>query len=200
LFPVPAPRTLKLIGREFHPAFYTPQVQNLLKKLHSHFRKTAVAVVAEDRVVLLAWPIILFDIVSKVTDLKSCARQDRMAFWRAYEEDPCTTALLFQKVTEFTEQWPDVWPKQRLLCTALAAPEFSGRQSEWKELEPYIADLSSEVSNPRKLHPNNYSQELGKINRRRRSILLHWQDCLEARKKVRKSGVRVPPLSLRPSA
>jgi len=197
LFPVPAPRTLKLIGPEFHPAFYTPQVQNVLKALHQHFPQAAASVLAEDRAVLLAWPIILFDIISKATDLKSGKDQERMAFWRAYEEDPYTTALIFQKVTEFNEKWPGAWPKQRLLCTALAAPEFSGRQPEWKELMPYIESLRREVSNPRELHPNNCSQELLKINKRRQSILLQWDDCLQAREEVRKSGVQVPPLILR---
>ena len=194
---MPPPRTLKLIGLEFHPAFYTPQVQHPLKALHQHFLPAADAVVAEERVVLLAWPIILFDIVSKVTSLNSQTAEDRSAFWRAYEEDPYTTALLFQKVTEFNEKCPRAWPKQRLLCAALAAPEFSGRKPEWKELTPYMDSLCREACNLRQLHPSNYRQELLKINERRRSILLQWDDCLQARKKVRKSGVEVPPLILR---
>jgi hypothetical protein len=192
-----ARRTLELIGLEFHPAFYTPQVQNVLKALHRHYPQTAAAVHAADRMVLLAWPIILFEIVSKVTDLKSCKGPDRRAFWDAYEEDAFTSALLFHKVTEFNEKLPSAWPKQRLLNTALAAPEYLGKQPEWKELMSYIESLSSEVSNPRELHPNNYSQELRKINKRRKSILLHWKDCLEAREALRKYDVRVPPLILR---
>jgi hypothetical protein len=35
--------------------------------------------------------------------------------WRAYEEEPFTTKLLFQEVTEFKDKWLGAWPKPRLL-------------------------------------------------------------------------------------
>jgi hypothetical protein len=201
LFPVPARRKLKLIGTEFHPAFYTPQVQNLLKALHKNFPDTAAVIVAEDRVALLAWPIILFEIVSRIAvqfhEAQSVTKEDRAQFWLAYEEDPFTTALLFQRVTEYNLQWPGVWQKQRLLGTALAAPQFSGTQPEWKVLIPWIDSLREEVDNPRDVQPKNCSQELLKINKRRKAILLDWKDCIKAREQMRESGPEVPPLILR---
>src|SRR6266571_3433461 len=100
-----AARTQQLIGTEVHPAFYTAEVQKMLAPYRPELQKRTV-VDPRDHAALLAWPIIVFEIVSEVTMPLPVKWQYRKRFWRAYEEDSFLAAKLFLELTKYNHNWP----------------------------------------------------------------------------------------------
>jgi hypothetical protein len=197
---MPAPRTQQLIGTEVHPAFYTAKVQKILTPYRPELRTRAV-VDPRDHAALLAWPIIVFEIVSQVTNPAYGAYGEgpnRERFWCAYEDDPELAANLFVELTEYNHSWPDQWNKPRLLNESLMALEFQGQRPAWTDVRKHIENLYEGLGAPPAYWPQNFSEHLRDINQRRMEILEVWQESLDAKAKLEKAGIRVPPLLLRP--
>jgi len=118
-----------------HPAFYTAKVQKILVPCRPELQKRTV-VDPRDHAALLAWPIIIFEIISQVT-MPASGEEVRERFWCAYEEAPDLAAKLFVELTEYNHSWPDRWNKQRLLNESLMTLEFQGQMPAWKDVRKH---------------------------------------------------------------
>ncbi len=193
---MPAARTQELIGTEVHPAFYTAKVQKILVPYRPELQNRTV-VDPRDHAALIAWPIIIFEIISQVT-MPVCGEAVRERFWCAYEEAPELAAKLFVELTEYNHSWPDRWNKQRLLNESLMTLEFQGQMPAWKDVREHIESLFEGIGVPPAYWPQTFSEHLSEINQRWMGILALWQESFSSKAKLEKAGIRIPPLLLRP--